>query len=95
MTKYKTAFKFLANRFTSFTDNKIISTLIVSNNVFMSGTVAKHARIMPGLHLQRNRRKSAIQKIYDGRGNFKDCCVASGARLLRRLRCSTLTTVPS
>ena len=41
---------------------------------------------MPGLHLQRNRRKSAIQKIYDGRGNFNDGCVASGARLLRRLR---------
>ena len=37
--------------------------------------------IMPGLHLQRNRRKSAIQKIYDGRGNFNDGCVASGARL--------------
>ena len=50
---------------------------------------------MPGLHLQRNRRKSAIQKIYDGRGNFNDSCVASGARLLRRLRCSTLTTGPS
>ena len=44
------------------------------------------------LHLQRNRRKSAIQKIYDGRRNFNDGCVASGARLLRRLRCSTLTT---
>ena len=51
--------------------------------------------LMPGLHLQRNRRKSAIQKIYDGRGNFNDGCVASGARLLRRLRCSTLTTGPS
>ena len=51
--------------------------------------------IMPGLHLQRNRRNSAIQKIYDGRGNFYDGCVASGARLLRRLRCSTLTTGPS
>ena len=51
--------------------------------------------VMPGLHLQRNRRKSAIQKIYDGRGNFNDGCVASGARLLRRLRCSTLTTGPS
>ena len=51
-----------------------------------------HARLMPGLHLQRIRRKSAIQKIYDGRGNFNDGCVASGARLLRRLRCSTLTT---
>ena len=38
---------------------------------------------MPGLHLQRNRRKSAIQKIYDGRGNFNDGCVASGARLKR------------
>ena len=50
---------------------------------------------MPGLHLQRNRRKSAKQKIYDGRGNFNDGCVASGARLLRRLRCSTLTTGPS
>ena len=48
--------------------------------------------VMPGLHLQRNRRKSVIQKIYDGRGNFNDGCVASGARLLRRLRCSTLTT---
>ena len=51
--------------------------------------------VMPGLHLQRNRRKSAIQKIYDGRGNFNDGCVASGARLLRRLRCSTLTAGPS
>ena len=51
--------------------------------------------VMHGLHLQRNRRKSAIQKIYDGRGNFNDGCVASGARLLRRLRCSTLTTGPS
>ena len=51
--------------------------------------------VMPGLHLQRNRRKSAIQKIYDGRGNFKDGCVASGAQLLRRLGCSTLTTDPS
>ena len=50
--------------------------------------------IMPGLHLQRNRRKSAIQKVYDGRGNFNDGCVGSGARLLRRLRCSTLTTGP-
>ena len=50
---------------------------------------------MPGLHLQRNRRKSAKQKIYDGRGNINDGCVASGARLLRRLRCSTLTTGPS
>ena len=50
--------------------------------------------IMPGLHLQRNRRKSAIQKIYDGRINFNDGCVASGVRLLRRLRCSTLTTGP-
>ena len=47
---------------------------------------------MPGLHLQRNRRKSAKQEIYDGRGNFNDGCVASGARLLRRLRCSTLTS---
>ena len=53
------------------------------------------ACIMPGLHLQRNRRKSAIQKIYDGRGNFNDGCVASRARHLRRLRCSTLTTGPS
>ena len=34
---------------------------------------------MPGLHLQRNRRKTAIQKFYDGRGNFNDGCVASGA----------------
>ena len=51
--------------------------------------------LLPGLHLQRNRRKSTIQKIYDGRGNFNDGCVASGARLLRRLRCSTLTTGPS
>ena len=42
---------------------------------------------MPGLHLQRNRRKSAIQKIYDGRGNLNDGCVAGGARLLRRLSC--------
>ena len=47
---------------------------------------------MPGLHMQRNRRKSAIQKIYDGRRNFNDGCVASRARLLRPLRCSTLTT---
>ena len=45
---------------------------------------------MPELHLQRNHRKSAIQKIYDGRGNFNDGWVASGAPLLRRLRCSTL-----
>ena len=37
--------------------------------------------LMPGLQLQRNRRKSAIQKIYDGHGNFNDGCVASGARL--------------
>ena len=42
---------------------------------------------MPGLHLQRNRRKSAVQKIYDGRGNFNDGCVGGGARLLRRLSC--------
>ena len=48
--------------------------------------------LMPGLHLQRNSRKSAIQKIYDGPGNFNDGCVASGARLLQRLRCSTLTS---
>ena len=33
-------------------------------------------------------------KIHDGCGNY-DGCVASGAGLLRRLRCSTLTTRPS
>ena len=38
--------------------------------------------LMPVLHLQRNRHKSAMQKIYDARGNFNDGCVASGARLL-------------
>ena len=38
---------------------------------------------MPGLHLQRNRRKSAIQKIYGGRGNFNDGCVASGATVVK------------
>ena len=48
--------------------------------------------VMPGLHLQRNRRNSAIQNIYDGRRNFNDGCVASGARLLR---CSNLMTGPS
>ena len=41
--------------------------------------IAYAASLMPGLHLQRNRRKSAIQEIYDGRGNFNDGCVASGA----------------
>ena len=50
---------------------------------------------MPELHLQRNRRKSAIQKIYDGRSNCNDGWFASGARRLRRLRCSTLMTGPS
>ena len=59
-------------------------------HIIWSSDNQKH--LMPGLHLQRNRRKSAIQKIYDGRRNFNDGCVASGARLLRRLRCSTLTT---
>ena len=33
----------------------------------------------PGLQQQRSRRKSAIQKIYDGCGNFNDGSVASGA----------------
>ena len=57
-----------------------------------TGVSINGGHYIKGNHLQRNRRKSAIQKIYDGRGNFNDGCVASGARLLRRLRCSTLTT---
>ena len=60
---------------------------------WISVTDGKNVNLMPGLHLQRNRRKSAIQKIYDGRGNFNDGCVAGGARLLRRDGRKTSTTV--
>ena len=47
------------------------------------------------LHYQLDRRKSAIQKIYDGLGNFNDGSVDSVARLLRRLRWLILTKRPS
>ena len=57
------------------------------NVIFDDCVCVVAVRVKPGLHYQRNRRKSVIQKIYDGCGNLNDWSVASGARLLRRLRC--------
>ena len=37
----------LANGFTTFTNDKILSTPVVTNNVFMSGTVYERGRISP------------------------------------------------